>query len=145
MARDGQAFRLDQHARRRRSAQARGCCAHHRAPALGFGVDLIFAVMLALEAIQSGQQDRSWQAGGKEGHWAAGDDSDELIAPGEFSEEPGDPGQWLGERGMTPDVTSPASRAAPAAASAYGRHRGWVKIPSRQAKPHWWIEPHTSR
>ena len=47
--------------------------------------------------------------------------------------------------GNAPDVTSPASRTAPAAASAYGRHLVRVRVPSRQANPHWWIEPHTSR
>jgi len=53
--------------------------------------------------IQPGQQDRSWQAGGKEGHRAAGDDSDDLVAPGEFSKELRDPRQRLGERGICDD------------------------------------------
>src|SRR5580692_4712402 len=35
------------------------------------------------------------------------------------------------------DVTSPASRAAPPAASAYLRHPGDVSEPSCQEKPHW--------
>ena len=60
-------------------------------------------MMLHFQAIQSGQQDRSRQARGKEGHRAAGDDSDDLVPPGEFSEELGDPRQRLGERGICDD------------------------------------------
>src|ERR1035437_1306542 len=44
-----------------------------------------------------------------------------------------------------PDISKPASRAAPPAAIAYGRHLADVRVRSCQAKPHWWIEPHTNR
>ncbi len=47
--------------------------------------------------------------------------------------------------GKGPQVSSPASRAAPPAAIAAGRHRRPVSVPSCQAKPHWCIAPHASR
>jgi len=103
VARDREAFRLDQHARWRCVAQARGRRAHHRAPALGFGVDLIFIVMLHFQAIQSGQQDRSRQTGREKGNRAAGYDSDESVAPSKLLEEPGDLRERLGKRGICDD------------------------------------------
>ena len=44
-----------------------------------------------------------------------------------------------------PQASNPASKTAPPAASAYGRHRALVSVASCQEKPHWWIEPHTNR
>ena len=44
-----------------------------------------------------------------------------------------------------PHISKPASRAAPPAAITNGRHHVDVRVRSCQAKPHWWIEPHTNR
>ena len=43
------------------------------------------------------------------------------------------------------DVTRPASKAPPPAASAYKCHLFDVREPSCQKKPHWWIDPQTNR
>lgn len=69
----------------------RGRGTHDRAPALGFGHDLTFAVALHLQAVQAHQQNRSWQVGCQESARATGDDSNDAVAPGELFEESGDP------------------------------------------------------